>query len=108
VATFARYGHPVDGRRVHLHRGLFEDTPHLVRPVSLAHIDCDWFEPVKLCPERIWPRLSRGGFEILDDYSCHGGCSEAVDAFVADRSDAMIVQLAPTAVLRKANSRRVP
>ena len=106
VDTFARYGQPVDGHRVQLHPGLFEDTLHPQRPIALAHIDCDWFDPVKLCLERIWSKLSPGGFVILDDYAFYGGCTAAVDAFIADRSDATVVQLTPTAVLRKATDLR--
>jgi len=105
VATFARYRQHVDGHRVQLHPGIFEDTLHPQRPISLAHIDCDWFEPVQLCLERIWPLLSPGGFVILDDYNCYEGCTTAVDACVADRSDATIVQSTPTAVLRKSGAR---
>jgi O-methyltransferase len=106
VDTFERYGQTVDGRRVQLHPGLFADTLHHQRPISLAHIDCDWFEPVKLCLERIWPLLSPGGFVILDDYTTYGGCTTAVDAFLADRSDATMVQASPTAVLRKSSGSR--
>jgi O-methyltransferase len=101
VETFARYGQPVDGHRVHLHPGLFEDTLHPERPIALAHIDCDWFDPVKLCLERIWPLVSPGGLVILDDYAFYGGCTAAVDAFLADRSDATMVQRTPTGVIRK-------
>ena len=32
------------------------------------HIDCDWYEPVMLCLERLHPLLSPGGYVIADDY----------------------------------------
>lgn len=83
-ATAARYGFPV-GDRVHLHRGLFEDTLHPTGPVALAHIDSDWFEPVDCCLRRIGPLLEPGGLIVLDDYEDYGGCKEAADAFVAEQ-----------------------
>jgi asparagine synthase (glutamine-hydrolysing) len=105
VTTFQRYGQPVDGERVSLHRGLFEDTLHPQRPVALAHVDCDWHEPVKLCLERIWPALSPGGVIVFDDYNTYGGCATAVDTFLAAQPAAELVQVDPTAVVRKAAAR---
>jgi asparagine synthase (glutamine-hydrolysing) len=102
VATFARYGQAVDGRRVSLHRGLFQDTLHPQRPVALAHVDCDWHDPVRLCLERIWPALSPGGVMVFDDYNTYGGCATAVDAFLVSQPAAELVQTDPTAVVRKA------
>ena len=34
-------------------QGYFEDTRDLDEPVALAHIDCDWHDPVAFCLERI-------------------------------------------------------
>lgn len=86
-ATFARYGLPVDQRRVHLHKGLFSETWPAVAPdivqVSLAHIDCDWYEPVKFCLDAVAPMMSSRGAIILDDYNDYGGCRTASDEFLA-------------------------
>lgn len=82
-ATLASFGQPVGGR-VELHEGLFEDTLHPQRPVALAHVDSDWFEPVDTCLRRIGPVLSPGGFIVLDDYYVYGGASDAADGFVAE------------------------
>jgi O-methyltransferase len=80
--SFARYGVPT-GDRIHLHKGLFEDTLDPQWPVSLAHIDCDWYDPVKLCLKRLTPWLSPGARVILDDYSDYGGAKKATDEHVA-------------------------
>ena len=66
--SFARYGVPVDGERVVLHKGLFEDTwdGADVRRVSLVHIDCDWYDPVRFCLAACADRLSEGGIFIID------------------------------------------
>lgn len=85
-ASFTRYGLPVDQKRVHLHKGLFSDTwpvaaPNIAR-VSLAHIDCDWYEPVQFCLNAIAPLMSPHGAIILDDYNDYGGCRTATDEFL--------------------------
>jgi O-methyltransferase len=104
VENFARFGRPVDGRRVSLYRGLFEDTLHPPSPIAFAHIDCDWYDPVKLCLERITPLLSNGAFVVLDDYNDYGGCRRAVDEFVHTRPDIDIVARAPNFVFRRASA----
>jgi asparagine synthase (glutamine-hydrolysing) len=86
VAAFERHGVPVDGRRVVLHRGLFEDTLNPERPIAVAHVDCDWHDPVKQCLERIWPQLAPGGFLVFDDYHSHDGARKAVDDFMDEHA----------------------
>ncbi|HEY3552330.1 MAG TPA: TylF/MycF/NovP-related O-methyltransferase, partial [Solirubrobacterales bacterium] len=102
VASFVAFGQPVDGDRVQLHRGLFEETLHPEGEVAFAHVDCDWYEPVKLCIERIWPHLPSGGVMVFDDYTEYGGCTRAVDEFVAASDDATLRTREPSAVLVKA------
>lgn len=51
------------------------------QPVALAHVDVDWYDPVKTCLERIVPRLSVGGAVVLDDYHDWGGCRKAADEY---------------------------
>jgi O-methyltransferase len=96
VAAFAEQSVPVDGDRVQLHRGLFEDTLHLDRPVAFAHIDCDWHDPVALCLERIHPWLQPGGWLVIDDYYAYRGAKSAVDAFRADNPDLVAVDSGDT------------
>ena len=77
VENFGRFGQPVDGRRVSLYKGFFEDTLQPQTDIAFAHIDCDWYDPVKRCLERIVPRLSPGAYVVLDDYNDYGGCRRA-------------------------------
>lgn len=100
TAAFKAHGVAV-GERVRLHRGLFEDMLHPDGAVALAHIDCDWYEPVKLCIDRIWPCLTVGGYIAFDDYHDYGGCTQAVDEFVAATRDAKFERFTPHAVLTK-------
>jgi asparagine synthase (glutamine-hydrolysing) len=102
VRAFEAHGLNVDGERIALERGLFEDTLVLDdRKVAFAHLDCDWYEPVALCLDRIYPRLSPGGFVVSDDYHDYGGCRDAVDAFLASHPDMVIVSAEGNLVMRR-------
>jgi Macrocin-O-methyltransferase (TylF). len=85
VATFSRHGLTVDGREIALVKGLFEETwpREGSQTVAFAHIDCDWYDPVKFCLESVAQRLSTGGVMILDDYNDYGGCRTATDEFIS-------------------------
>jgi O-methyltransferase len=98
--SFKRHGMQVDGIRVALHKGLFEETwpPHDVARVALAHLDCDWYDPVKFCLNALAENLAPGGAIVLDDYNDYGGCRTAVDEFLASRSD-FSIQSGPNAIL---------
>lgn len=104
-ATFARYGLPVDQRRVHLHKGLFSETwPHVapgITQVSLVHIDCDWYEPVKFCLDAIAPLMSPHGAIILDDYNDYGGCRTATDEFLASNQEFRVSRQSGHLVLQR-------
>lgn len=101
--TFRAFGMPVDGSKVALHRGLFENTVRFSSDdaVALAHVDCDWYDPVKLCLERTLEVLRPGGFIILDDYNDYGGCRKATDEFLADHPQLRLLRTLPHAVIRK-------
>lgn len=87
--AFALNGVTVDGKYISLHQGLFEDTWESagVDRIALAHIDCDWYDPVTFCLNACADRLSDGGIIIIDDYNDYGGCRTAVDEFLASNSD---------------------
>ena len=86
--TFAELGYPLAEHHVSLVKGLIEETLEVTGPVALAHIDCDWYEPVSVALKRIEPYLSAGGSIIVDDYADWSGCRGAVDEYFAgkDRS----------------------
>ncbi|MBH5368994.1 TylF/MycF/NovP-related O-methyltransferase [Bradyrhizobium glycinis] len=99
--SFARHGHPVDNHTIILRKGLFQDTlPHHHGAIAFAHIDCDWYDPVKLCLELIPPKLSRGGIIVLDDYHDYGGARTATDEFLKGCSDFEFVD-GPNVMLRR-------
>jgi len=68
---------------VQLVPGFFADSLQPTGPVSIAHIDADWYDSVMTCFERIAPVLSVGGRFVLDDYDQWSGCRGATDEFLA-------------------------
>ncbi len=74
----------IDCKKDHvvLIKGLVQDTMKICKPVAFAHIDVDWYDPVKTCLEQIFPNLVVGGSLILDDYYDWGGCRKATDEYL--------------------------
>jgi len=81
VQNFEDFNIQLEREKVKLVKGLVQDTMKISEPVAFAHIDVDWYEPVKTCLEQIWPNLIVGGSIILDDYHDWGGCRKAVDEY---------------------------
>lgn len=86
-ANLRQFGLDPDGGNIRCIPGLFEDTLYPAGPVALAHIDCDWYDSVRVCIERIVPQLAPGGIIIFDDYSSYSGCRRAVDEWLARDTD---------------------
>jgi O-methyltransferase len=87
--AFTKHGLDVDDSTIGLHKGLFEDTlPNTkVGQIAFAHIDCDWYDPVMYCLNKMADRLSQQGVILIDDYHDYGGCRIATDEFLRVRSD---------------------
>jgi len=103
----AGHGVPVDGKAVTLHKGLFEDTvPRApVDQVALAHVDCDWYDPVKFCLAYLGSRLSPGGMIVIDDYHDYSGCRTATDEFLRSRPDFILDDGANVILRRRSGAR---
>lgn len=103
VQSFEEFGLAVDGKRVSLYRGRFDDTL-VMQPgerIALAHIDCDWYESVRLCLERIYAALSDSGYVIVDDYHDYAGCARAVHKFLARHADIRVVDASSNLTLQR-------
>lgn len=87
--SFARFGVPVDGERIVLVKGLFEDSwPDAgIGRIAFAHVDCDWYDPVRFCLAACADKMSPGAVIAIDDYHDYGGARTAVDEFCAARED---------------------
>lgn len=79
--------------RIKLIEGNIEDTvPKFANEnpgirFSLVHFDCDMYKPTKAGLEYFWPRLSKGGVFLFDEYAQKDwpGETKAVDEFFADK-----------------------
>ena len=71
--------------------GAFETSLHPAGPAAFAHVDCDWYDSVVTCLDRIFPKLSQGGIMIFDDYKSYAGCKKAVDEFLSGRTDVEVL-----------------
>jgi O-methyltransferase len=79
-ANFSAYG-LLDDQLIFI-PGFFQDTlPTLdAGPFALIRLDGDMYESTIVALNSLYPRLSRGGFVIIDDYALRG-CNAAVDDF---------------------------
>ena len=83
-ANLASTGYPAD--RVHLVAGLVEETlpDHAPEQVAVLRLDTDYYASTRHELETLWPRLSCGGFLVVDDYGHFAGARQAVDEFFAE------------------------
>jgi hypothetical protein len=72
-------------QNVHFVKGKVESTIPHEAPSSIAvlRLDTDWYESTKHELEHLFPRLSRGGVLLIDDYGHWQGCKRAVDEYFA-------------------------
>ena len=71
-------------------KGFFDETLDKIaadETFCFAHIDCDAYKPHLECLEYIYPRLTKGGCIVFDDYGAKAwpGAKKAVDEFFADK-----------------------
>jgi O-methyltransferase len=78
---------PNDGFEIR--KGWFEQTLPLSPKcsISLLHIDCDFYDPVKLVLETFYNQVVVGGYIVLNDYGSFQGCRIATDEFISNLSD---------------------
>jgi hypothetical protein len=79
--SFIEYGVEPAANSIHLIKGRFEEMLQVSAPVSLAHIDCDWYDSVQICLHQIVPNLVSGGTLVIDDYYSWSGCKKATDDY---------------------------
>jgi O-methyltransferase len=82
-ANFLKYD-LLDPRVVFV-QGFFQDTlPKLdAGPFALLRLDGDMYESTIVALENLFPKLSPGGYVIIDDYGAVEGCRKAVDEYRA-------------------------
>jgi len=99
-ANFERYGLLDD--RVRFLPGWFKDTLHdaPIERISVLRLDGDLYESTIQALDGLYPRLSPGGFCIVDDYQAVKACEQAVTDYRAKHGiSAEIVDIDGTGVL---------
>jgi O-methyltransferase len=84
-ANMAATGYPMD--KVIFVKGMVEKTitSNAGAPLALVRLDTDWYASAKIALETTWPKLSRGGILIIDDYGHYPGQKAAADEYFATR-----------------------
>jgi O-methyltransferase len=91
-ANFARYGLLDD--QVAFVEGLFADTLPALQcgPLALLRLDGDLYESTDLALRHLYPKLTPGGYVIIDDFGVSDGCRQAVLDYRAQHTiDAPII-----------------
>ena len=73
--------------RVVIRKGLFKDTFNepLSQKFALLHIDTDWYDSVLCSLQTFYPKVSKGGIIILDDFGYWEGAREAFYDFCKEQ-----------------------
>ena len=75
-------------------KGKVENTliekKNLPEKISFLRLDTDFYESTKIELESLYPRLSKRGVLIIDDYGDFPGCRKAVDEYFLNKSVLMI------------------
>lgn len=83
-----------DCSNVIIHPGFFPDTTNAILdiPFSFVHIDVDIYQSTVDCCEFFYPRMSKNGIMLFDDYGFESclGCRKAVDEFFEDKPEYII------------------
>lgn len=79
LRNMERWG--VDPGLLVFHAGWVEHTvPNCtVERIALFRVDVDLYEPTKVCMETFYPRMSKGGYVVLDDWTVTGARVAALE-----------------------------
>jgi O-methyltransferase len=77
----------VDQKHVKLVKGMVEISAKRICPqkISLLRIDVDWYKPTLFALSNFYPKLSRGGVLIVDDFGHYRGCEKALRKYFKKR-----------------------
>lgn len=82
-----------DMSRLHFHEGLVEHTLPGSAPerIALLRLDTDFYESARHELVHLFPRLTRGGVLLVDDYGQWRGARKAVDEYVRDNNLSLLL-----------------
>jgi hypothetical protein len=58
-----------------------KDPANIPDKIALLRLDTDWYESTLIELEKLFPKLSRGGVLIIDDYGHYTGAKKAFDEY---------------------------
>jgi O-methyltransferase len=80
---------------LHYHVGWFQDTiaqtANGLGDIALLRLDADWYDATKLCLETLYEKVVPGGVVVIDDYGHWEGCRTAVDEFIANLNEPVLL-----------------
>jgi len=84
----AVYSTGYDKEKFHFIKGKVEDTLPKKSPekISLLRLDTDWYKSTKHEMINLFPKISKGGIIIIDDYGSHLGSKKAVDEYLSENN----------------------
>ena len=62
-------------------RNTLINNQNLPDKISILRLDTDFYDSTKIELEILYPKLSKGGYLIIDDYGHFNGCKKAVDEY---------------------------
>jgi O-methyltransferase len=81
IENFRRFG-LWNGERVKIMPGWFKDTlPGPIEQLALLLLDCDFYSSTMEVLNALYPKVSSGGYVIIDDYYAIESCRLAVDEY---------------------------
>jgi hypothetical protein len=85
-ANFTRYG--LLDEQVRFIKGFFSDTMPTapIERLALLRLDGDMYESTIVVLRNLYPKLSVGGYVIIDDYGMVPGCNRAVEDFRGEQN----------------------
>jgi hypothetical protein len=72
-----------------IYKGWFENTLHkvdFIEPIAVLRLDADWYDSTYEAMRSLYPKVSKGGLIIIDDYFTWDGCSRAIHYFLNEVS----------------------
>jgi len=84
IENFHKWGLPIDN--VEFVKGWFQNTVEEkakeIKSISILRLDGDLHESTLVCLQHLFPKVTKGGFVIIDDYAL-SGCRIAVEQYFA-------------------------
>jgi O-methyltransferase len=104
---FAEKAMQMSGASFTCYKGWFSDTlpQNKIEKISLLRLDGDWYDSTLVCLQHLFPKVSKKGIVIIDDYYTWDGCSRAVHDYLASvQSNSRISEFKGIAYIQKNDS----